>query len=69
MTFEVKSIITFVATYPLVILTKSGQNPIKHVEGETNCKKREEKEEEEERNKLGETPNLTTSCALFKGTR
>ena len=32
MTFEVKLLINFVATDPLVILTKFGQNPIKHVE-------------------------------------
>ena len=32
MTFEVKQSITFVATYQLVILTKFGRNPIKHVE-------------------------------------
>ena len=31
MTFEVKLLIAFVATHPLVILTKIGQNPIKHV--------------------------------------
>ena len=66
MTFEVKLLITFVATYPLVILTKFGKNPIKHVEEETNCEKEEEEEEEEEErgkkpqdsNKLGEKPNL-----------
>ena len=39
MTFEVKQSITFVATYPLVILTKFGRNPIKHVEEEANCEK------------------------------
>ena len=52
MTFEVKLLITFVATHPLVILTKFGQNPIKHVEEETNCEKK--KEEEEERNRKKE---------------
>ena len=31
MTFEVKLLITFVATDPLVILIKFGRNPIKHV--------------------------------------
>ena len=31
MTFEVKLLINFVATHPLVIVTKFGQNPIKHV--------------------------------------
>ena len=33
MTFEVKLLITFVATYPLMLLTKFLQNPIKHVGG------------------------------------
>ena len=47
MTFEVKQSITFVATHPLVILTKFGRNPIKHVEEEANCEKEEEEEEEE----------------------
>ena len=42
MTFEVKLLITFVATYLLVILTKFGRNPIKHVEEEANCEKKEE---------------------------
>ena len=41
MTFEVKLLITFVATHPLVILTKFGQNPIKHVGEEINCEKEE----------------------------
>ena len=31
MTFEVKLLITFVATYPLMLLTKFRQNPIKYV--------------------------------------
>ena len=48
MTFEVKLLITFVATDPLVILTKFGGNPIKHVGEEANCEKEEEEEEEEE---------------------
>ena len=34
MTFEVKLLITLVATDPLVILTKFRQNPIKHVGGD-----------------------------------
>ena len=38
----------FCNTHPLVILTNFGQNPIKHVEEETNCEK---KKEEEERNR------------------
>ena len=42
MTFEVKLLITFVATHPLVILTKFGQNRMKHVEEEANCEKKEE---------------------------
>ena len=54
MTFEVKLLITFVATDPLVILTKFGWNPIKHVEEEANCEKKEE--EEEERKKLDMRP-------------
>ena len=33
MTFEVKLLITFVATHPLMLLTKFLQNPIKHVGG------------------------------------
>ena len=37
MTFEVKQSITFVAIYPLVILTKFGRNPIKNVEELANC--------------------------------
>ena len=45
MTFEVKLLITFVVGHPLVILTKFGQNPIKHVEEEANCKKKKKKEE------------------------
>ena len=48
MTFEVKLLITFVATDPLVILTKFGGNPIKHVGEEANCEKEEEEEEEAE---------------------
>ena len=59
MTFEVKQSITFVATHPLVILTKFGRNPIKHVEEEANCEKEEgeerkkERKKSQERNKLG----------------
>ena len=53
MTFEVKQSITFVATHPLVILTKFGRNPIEHVEEEANCEKEEE----------------TRNCALPKGAR
>ena len=45
MTFEVKLLITVVASYPLVILTKFGCNPIKHVGEEANCEKEEEEEE------------------------
>ena len=71
MTFEVKLLITFVATHPLVILTKFGRNPIKHVEEEANCEKEEEerrrrrrrrKKKSQERNKLGDTPNFRTVC-------
>ena len=54
MTFEVKLLITFVATHPMVILTKFGRNRIKHVEEEANCeKKEEERKKSQERNKLG----------------
>ena len=45
MTFEVKLLITFVATYPMVILTKFGRNRIKHVEEEANCEKKKKKKE------------------------
>ena len=70
MTFEVKLLITFVAIHPLVILTKFGRNPIKHVEEEANCKKKErrkkkeERKKSQERNKLGDTPNLTRHLCL-----
>ena len=50
MTFEVKLLMTFVATDPLVIPTKFGGNRIKHVAEEANCKK-ERKKEKEERNR------------------
>ena len=67
MTFEVKLLITFVATYLLVILTKFGRNRTKHVEEEANCEK--ERKKSQERNKLGGIPpNLTRKCALSKGT-
>ena len=76
MTFEVKLLITFVATDPLVILTKFGWNPIKHAgEEEANCEKKERKKERkksQESNKLGGIPpNLKKSrnCALAKGAR
>ena len=65
MTFEVKLLITLVATHLLVILTKFGRNRIKHVEEEANCEKERKKEERrrkksQERNKLGGIPpNLT----------
>ena len=61
MTFEIKLLITFVVGHPLVILTKFGQNLIKHVEEEANCEKKEEEERKksQERNKLaGIPPNL-----------
>ena len=57
MTFEVKLLITFVVTHPLVILTKFGRNQIKRVEEEANCEK------------TCKNKNTTRSCALFKGTR
>ena len=34
MTFEIKLLVPFVATYPLMFLTKFRQNPIKHVGGD-----------------------------------
>ena len=63
---------TFVATHPLVILTKFGQNLIKHEEEETNCEKKKEEErggggkKPQERNKLGEPPNLKRAIFLLK---
>ena len=53
MTFEVKLLITFVATDLLVILTKFGRNPVKHVGEEANCEKEERKKErkKQERNR------------------
>ena len=39
MTFDSKLLITFVAIYPLMILTKFGWYPIKHVEEEANYEK------------------------------
>ena len=57
MTFEVKLLITFVVTDPLVIVTKFGRNPIKHVGEEANCEKEERKKER------------TRNCALAKGAR
>ena len=65
MTFEVKLLITFVATDLLVILTKFGRNPVKHVGEEANCEKEERRKKErkkergkksQERNKLGGIP-------------
>ena len=57
MTIEVKLLITFVATHPLVILTKFGQNRMKHVEEEANCEKGRKKgrKKSAEHNKLGDT--------------
>ena len=46
MTSEVKLLITFVATDPLVSLTKFSGNPIKHVAEEANCEKEERKKKE-----------------------
>ena len=60
MTFEVKLLITFVASDPLIILTKFGWNPIKHAGEEANCEKKEERKKErkksQESNKLGGIP-------------
>ena len=52
MTFEVKLLITFVVGHPLVILTKFGRNPIKHVEEEANCEKKERKKKEERKKEI-----------------
>ena len=57
MTFEVKLLITFVATDPLVILTKFSGNRIKHVAEEANCEKEERRKKSQERNKLGSIPS------------
>ena len=46
MTFEVKLLITFVASHLLVILTKFGRNRTKHVEEEANCEKEERRKKE-----------------------
>ena len=56
MTFEVKLLITFVATDPLIILTKFSWNPIKHAGEEANCEKKEERKKSQESNKLGGIP-------------
>ena len=61
MTFQVKLLITFVATHPLVILTKFSQNRMKHVQEEAKRsklleeerKKEERRKKSQERNKLG----------------
>ena len=44
--------ISFVVIYPYMLLTKFGKNPIKYVEEEADCEKKEE----------------TRKCALSKGT-
>ena len=67
MTFEVKLLITFVATDPLIILTKFGWNPIKHAGEEANCEKKEERKKSQESNKLGGIPpNLKKEIARKK---
>ena len=73
MTFGVKQNMIFVATHPLVILTKFGQNRMKHVEEEAKRSKlleerKKERKKSQERNKLGETPNLTRHAPFAKGT-
>ena len=60
MTFEVKLLISSVATHPLVIVTKFGQNPIKHVEEETNCEKEKRGKRRWKEIARKKTPNLTT---------
>ena len=64
MTFQVKLLIAFVATHPLVILTKFSQNRMKHVEEE--AKRSKLLEEERRRKKKKEE---TRNCALAKGAR
>ena len=51
MTFEVKLLITFVAIYLLVILTKFSWNRIKYVEEEANCEKEQRRKKEIARKK------------------
>ena len=46
MTFEVKLLITFVATDLLVIVTKFNGNPMKDVEEKSNCEKEERRKKE-----------------------
>ena len=48
MTFEVKLLMTFVAIHPLVILTKFGQNPIRHMWEKKQIVRKKKEEEEEE---------------------
>ena len=55
LTFEVKLLITFVALYPLMILTKFSWNPMKLVEEEANCEK------------WCKNKSTTRNCALAKG--
>ena len=57
LTFEVKLLITFVALYPRMILTKFGWNPMKLVEEEANCEK------------WCKNKSTTRNCALAKGAR
>ena len=56
MTFEVKLLITFVATHPMVILTKFGRNRIKHVEEEAKRSKLLEEERRRKKKKLETAP-------------
>ena len=50
MTFENQAGNPFVATDPLVILTKFGKNRIKHVAEETNCVKARRKKSHKKKN-------------------
>ena len=54
MTFEVKLLITFVATHPMVILAKFGRNRIKHVEEEANCEKKKKRKKKKRKKKKKE---------------
>ena len=46
MTSDVKQPMMFVASYPILLVTEFGRNPIKDVEVVANCEKKERKKEE-----------------------
>ena len=45
MTSDIKQPITFVASYPILLVTKFGRNPIRDVAEVANCEKERKKEE------------------------